>query len=486
MSKRVLMEGIYYEENFPDNKTDPDLLYFIQIDGDKCIGCEICQKYCPTGTIWGNRKEAHTIKYKETCIYCGQCLIHCPVNAIYECQSWLPAVTRELKQKTKKLIAMPAPSVRYALGDCFGLELGAVTTQKMRAALTALGFHHCWDTEFGADVAVWEEGDEFVERLMRHIDAPLPQLTSCCPGWHQYVELYFPELIEHLSTAKPPICMLGTLSKTYGADKLGYNRAEVFTVSIMPCTAKKYEGMRADLWSSGYQDIDATIDTRELAFLIKQAGLDFNALDDAEEDGLMGKASAGGKIFGVTSGVITSLMRYVYEGINKKPMPAIKFTPVEGMPGVKEAELVMGSQPVKVAVVDGARRFKQICTMIKEKRAPWQAIEFMTCPGGCINGGGQPIIGRTPSKQALSVQERTKAVCAVDAEEKLKAAQFNPQVQALYRDFLGEIGGNFARQFLHRSYIARSRSIKQLKEQGDVNPRAKDFSNPYYPFDNKK
>ena len=485
MSKRILMEGIYYEEHFPDAKTDPDSLYFIQIDEGKCIGCEICQKYCPTGTIWGNRKEPHTIKYKETCIYCGQCLVHCPVNAIYECQSWLSPVEEALKQKSKKVIAMPAPSVRYALGDCFGMPQGAITTKKMLAALTALGFDHCWDTEFAADVAVWEEGDEFVERLMRNIDSPLPQLTSCCPGWHQYVELYFPELIEHLSTAKPPICMLGTLSKTYAADKLGYDRSQVFTVSIMPCTAKKYEGMRSDLWSSGYQDIDATIDTRELAFLMKKNGLDLNDMPDGEEDELMGRASAGGKIFGVTSGVLTALMRYAYEGINKKPMPPIEFSNVPNMPGVKEAELLMGHMPIKVAVVDGARRFKQICNMIKDGSAPWQAIEFMTCPGGCINGGGQPIADK-PSKQTALVQERTKAVCAVDKNEVLKASQQNPQVQELYNSFLGDIGGNYARQFLHRHYIARSRSIEKIKEQGDVNPRAKDFSNPYYPFDKQQ
>lgn len=485
MSERILMEGIFYEESFPDKKINPDSLFFIQIDKDKCIGCEICQKYCPTGAIWGNRREAHTIKYKETCIYCGQCLIHCPVNAIYECQSWVQPVQDELKAKRKKLVAMPAPSVRYALGDCFGMPQGAITTKKMLAVLKALGFDHCWDTEFGADLAVWEEGDELVQRLMRNIDDPLPQLTSCCPGWHQYVELYFPELIEHLSTAKPPICMLATLSKTYGADKLGYNRADVFTVSIMPCTAKKYEGMRSDLWSSGYPDIDATIDTRELAFMIKQAGLDLNDMPDGEEDSLMGQSTAGGKIFGVTSGVITALMRYAYEGLNKKPLPNIEFKEHPEMIGVKEAELTIGHMPIKLAVVDGARRFKQVCTMIKEGRAPWQVIEFMTCPGGCINGGGQPIIN-SPVKQKALIEQRTQAVCSVDKKEQLKASQYNPQVQALYDEFLGEIGGNLARQFLHRHYIARSRSIEQLKEQGDVNPRSKDFANPFYPFDKQK
>ncbi len=392
MSERVLMEGIYYADSFPDPKTDPDTLYFIQIDKDKCIGCDTCQEYCPTGAVWGDSGDPHEIKYREACINCGQCLTHCPVSAIYEEQSWVSKVNKMLADKSKKVIAMPAPAVRYALGDCFGLQPGTVTTNKMLAALKKLGFDHVWDNEFTADVTIWEEGDEFVKRLTKKIDAPLPQFTSCCPGWHKYVESFYPELLPNLSTAKSPIGMLGALSKTYGADTRKYNRADVYTVSIMPCTAKKYEGMRSDLWSSGYQDIYATIDTRELAYMLKQAKIDLNAMPEGERDSLMGESSGGGTLFAVTGGVMEAALRFAYQAVTKTPPPSWDFTAVRGLKGVKEADIAIGDVKIKVAVVHGAKRFKDVCDLIKSGKSPWQFVEFMACPGGCVCGGGQPIL----------------------------------------------------------------------------------------------
>ena len=393
MSQRIEMERIFYENNYPEPKTDPDSLFFIQIDKDRCIGCSTCQAYCPTGAIWGDSGDPHEIRYRELCINCGQCLTHCPVSAIFEPQSWVSKVNTVLKDKTKKVIAMPAPSVRYALGDCFGLEPGSVTTGKMLSALKQLGFTHCWDNEFGADVTIWEEGDEFVKRLTRKIDNPLPQFTSCCPGWHKYVESWYPELLPHLSTAKSPIGMLGALAKTYGANARKYNPADVYTVSIMPCTAKKYEGMRPALWSSGYQDIDATIDTRELAYMIKQAGIDFRKLPDGERDPLMGESSGGATLFGVTGGVMEAALRFAYEAVTKQRPPSWDFKSVRGIEGkLKEADIVIGDVKFKVAVVHGARRFKEVCELVKAGKSPWQFIEFMTCPGGCVCGGGQPIL----------------------------------------------------------------------------------------------
>ncbi|MDR2051481.1 MAG: [FeFe] hydrogenase, group A [Deltaproteobacteria bacterium] len=392
MSERVVMEGIYYENSWPAPGTDPDDLYFVEIDEEKCIGCDTCQTYCPTGAIWGDTGDAHKIAFREICVNCGQCLTHCPENAIYETQSWVGEVNRMLAAKSKKVIAMPAPAVRYALGDCFGLSVGTVSTDKMFSALKKLGFDHCWDNEFGADVTIWEEGDEFVKRLTGKISAPLPQFTSCCPGWHKYVESLYPELLTNLSTAKSPIGMLGALSKTYGPDTRKYRREDVYTVSIMPCTAKKYEGLRPELRSSGYPDIDATIDTRELAYMLKQAGIDLKAMPDGERDPLMGESTGGATLFGVTGGVMEAALRFAYQAVTGREPSSWDFAAVRGLKGVKEAEVVMGDAKIKVAVVHGAKRFKDICEAVKKGEAPWQFIEFMACPGGCVCGGGQPVM----------------------------------------------------------------------------------------------
>lgn len=392
MSQRILMEGVYYEDSSPKPGTNPDDLFFVQIDQDKCIGCDTCNAYCPTGAIYGDLIEPHTIKYAEACINCGQCLTHCPENAIYETQSWVSDINKALADKDKIVVAMPAPAVRYALGDCFGMELGSVTTGKMLSAIKELGFDHCWDNEFTADVTIWEEGDEFVKRLTKKIDAPLPQFTSCCPGWQTYVETYYPELIPNLSTAKSPIGMLGALSKTYGAEAYKYDPAKMYTVSIMPCIAKKYEGMRSELRSSGHQDIDATIDTRELAYMFKKAGIDLKQMPEGKRDTLMGESTGGATLFGVSGGVMEAALRFAYEAVTGEKPASIDFVDIRGLKGCKEAEVQVGDVTVKVAVVHGAKRFAEICDMVKAGKAPWHFIEFMACPGGCVLGGGQPIL----------------------------------------------------------------------------------------------
>ena len=283
------------------------------IDQEKCIGCDTCQQYCPTGAIYGETFEPHTIKYRELCINCGQCLTHCPSMAIYEVRSWVPKLEEKLKDSHVKCVAMPAPSVRYALGEAFGLPVGTVTTGKMLSALKALGFSHCWDTEFAADVTIWEEASEFVERLGGQKD--LPQFTSCCPGWQKYAETFYPELLPHFSSCKSPIGMNGALAKTYGAQRMQYAPKDIYTVSIMPCIAKKYEGLRPELNSSGQQDIDATLTTRELAYLIRKAGIDFASLPDGERDSLMGESTGGATIFGVTGGVMEAALRFAYQAV---------------------------------------------------------------------------------------------------------------------------------------------------------------------------
>jgi ferredoxin hydrogenase large subunit len=389
---RIEMEKIFYENQSPDPKADPDKLFFIQVDEKKCIGCDTCMEYCPTGAITGESGGPHKIPHEELCINCGQCLTHCPVSAIYEVQSWAPEVMAKIKDPSVKVIAMPAPAVRYGLGDCFDMPVGSVTTEKMLEGLKKLGFDHVWDNEYTADVTIWEEGTEFVKRLTKQIDKPLPQFTSCCPGWHKYVETLYPELFPHMSSCKSPIGMMGTLAKTYGADKMKLDRSKVYTVSIMPCTAKKYEGMRPQLWDSGYKDIDATIDTRELGYMFKQAGIDLAKISDGNRDKLMGESTGGATIFGVTGGVMEAALRYAYEAVTKKKPESWDFKAVRGLKGLKEATVNVGGTDVKVAVVHGAKRFKEICEQVKAGKAPYHFIEFMACPGGCVMGGGQPIM----------------------------------------------------------------------------------------------
>ncbi len=387
---RIVMEHISYEPNVPPKGADCEKMFFVQIDPDKCIGCDCCQQYCPTGAIFGDTDDIHEVKYPELCINCGQCLTHCPEMAIYEVNTWVPELQKKLKNKKVKCIAMPAPSVRYALGEAFGMAPGSVTTGKMFSALKALGFAHCWDTEFGADVTIWEEASEFVERLgeKKH----LPQFTSCCPGWQKYAETFYPDLLPHFSSCKSPIGMNGRLGKTYGAKERSYDPKDVYVVSIMPCIAKKYEGLRPEYEHNGERDIDATITTRELAWMIREAGIDFKNLPDGKRDSLMGESTGGATIFGVTGGVMEAALRFAYQAITKKKPSSWDFKPVRGLKGRKEYTVTINGAKVHVAVVHGAKRFAQVCEEVRAGKSPYHFIEFMACPGGCVCGGGQPIM----------------------------------------------------------------------------------------------
>lgn len=389
---RIEMEKVFYEDRAPAPDADPDGIAILAIDDKKCVGCDTCMSYCPSGAITGDNGDIHAIAYTELCINCGQCLTHCPEGAIYENVSWVSEIQARLKDKSVKVIAMPAPAVRYALGDCFGMPVGSVTTEKMLAALHQLGFANVWDNEFTADVTIWEEGTEFLKRLKKEIDKPLPQFTSCCPGWQKYVETFYPELLPNVSTCKSPIGMMGALSKTYGAKKLKYDPAKIYTVSIMPCTAKKYEGMRPQFRDSGHKDIDATITTRELAYMIKKAKIDLGKVKTGKRDPLMGESTGGATIFGATGGVMEAALRYAYQAVTQKQPPSWDFKDLRGLKGFKEATVNVGGIDVKVAVVHGAKRFKEVCEQVKAGKSPYHFIEFMACPGGCLMGGGQPIM----------------------------------------------------------------------------------------------
>ena len=387
---RITMEHVQYESHVPAVGTDPDKLFFVQIDQKKCIGCDTCQRYCPVDAIYGESGKPHSIPHNAVCINCGQCLVHCPQSAIYEEQTWVPELEAKLADKEIKCIAMPAPAVRYALGEAFGLPVGTVTTGRMLTALKMLGFDHCWDTEFAADVTIWEEASEFLERLTKNKE--LPHFTSCCPGWQKYCETYYPDLLYHFSTCKSPVGMNGALSKTYGAEQKGYDKSKIYTVSIMPCVAKKYEGLRPELNQSGYRDIDATLNTRELAYLIKKAKINLATLPDGGVDDLMGECTGGGTIFGVTGGVMEAALRYAYQAVTGRKPERVDFHAVRGMKGFREATINIAGIEVKVAVVHGAKNFPAVLNMVREGKSPYHCIEFMACPGGCVCGGGQPIM----------------------------------------------------------------------------------------------
>ena len=389
---RIEMAKIFYEPHVPAPGTDLDKALIVQVDETKCIGCDTCLSYCPTGAITGENGEPHKVVDPAVCINCGQCLTHCPVAAIYETVSFVPEIEAKLKDKDVKVIAMPAPAVRYALGDPFGMPVGAVTTDQMLTALTQLGFAHVWDNEFTADVTIWEEGSELLGRLTKKINKPLPQFTSCCPGWQKFAETFYPELLPHFSSCKSPIGMMGPLAKTYGAKELGYDPAKIYTVSIMPCTAKKFEGMRPEYHASGHRDIDATINTRELAYMLKKAGIDLPKLPAGKRDALMGESTGGATIFGVSGGVMEAALRFAYQALTKKPPESWDFKVVRGLKGIKEGTVNIAGTDVKVAVVNGARRFAEVCEQVKAGKSPYHFIEFMACPGGCVMGGGQPIM----------------------------------------------------------------------------------------------
>jgi ferredoxin hydrogenase large subunit len=387
---RIEMEHIAYELNVPPQGADGDKMFFVQIDPEKCIGCDSCQEYCPSGAIYGETGLTHKIAHPEPCINCAQCLTHCPEMAIYEVQTWVPELQKKLQDKSVKCIAMPAPSVRYALGEAFGLAPGSVTTGKMLAALKQLGFANCWDTEFAADVTIWEEASEFVERL--GVKRDLPQFTSCCPGWQKYAETFYPDLLPHFSSCKSPVAMNGRLAKTYGAERARYDPKSLYTVSIMPCVAKKYEGLRQEYAENDLRDIDATLTTRELAYMIRQAGIDFNKLPDGQRDSLMGESTGGATIFGVSGGVMEAALRYAYQAVTGKRPESWDFKQVRGLKGMKEYTVTVNGIELHLAVVHGAKRFAQVCDEVRAGKSPYHFIEFMACPGGCVCGGGQPIM----------------------------------------------------------------------------------------------
>lgn len=444
-------------------------------DTSKCVLCGRCVAKCANihgkGILGFENRGFKTIvapagnaSFKDVpCLLCGQCTTVCPTGALME-KSEIERVD-EAKKQGKLIIVQTAPAVRAALGEEFGLPVGTPVTGKMVAALKRLGFYRVYDTNYGADLTIMEEAAELLHRIKG--GGALPMITSCSPGWVNYAEYYYGDILNHLSSCKSPHEMLGAVIKSYYAEKNGIDPANIFVVSVMPCTAKKYEKERPELARGEFKDVDAVLTTRELARLIRRSGIDFGRLkDEAFDTDLIGEYSGAGVIFGASGGVMEAALRTAYHALTGKEADMLAFTAVRGMEGVKEAEFNLNGKTLKVAVASGMKNAKPILDDIRNGKSKYAFIEIMCCPGGCVNGGGQPIVRSVfmPNEdldiEDTYVQKRAAALYSEDEKNTLRQSHNNPQIQELYKDYLGEIGGEKAHGLLHTHYHARERYKK--------------------------
>jgi len=439
----------------------------IRRDSAKCIKCGRCIGAC------GTMQTVHAIGFnhrgfdttvgpafdralgESTCVNCGQCIMACPVGALTEIEN-ISDVWNALADPSKYVVVQPAPAVRVALGEEFGMPVGTRVTGKMAAALRKLGFDKVFDTNFGADLTIMEEGTELLYRL--NSGENLPLMTSCCPGWVKFVEHNFPNQLNNLSTCKSPHEMEGAMIKSYFAQKMGLDPKNIVVVSIMPCTAKKYEGGREELSHEGLQDVDLVLTTRELAAMIKEAGIDFVNLKGEAFDNPMGESSGAGAIFGATGGVAEAALRTVFELTAGKELDTIEYTAVRGLEGIKEnvIELPNGKK-IRTAVVHGLGNARKLMEAIESGEKSYEFIEVMACPGGCIAGGGQPIIDAQTSEKINIKAERAKAIYSEDESLAIRKSHKNKSIQQLYAEFLGEPNGHVAHELLHTHYVIRSK-----------------------------
>lgn len=439
-------------------------------DTSKCILCGRCVARCQNAHGMGilgfeNRGFRTIVSPAENrsmanspCILCGQCVSVCPTGALME-KSEIALVDKAMKEG-KHVVVQTAPAVRAALGEEFGLPVGTAVTGKMVAALRRLGFEKVYDTDFGADLTIMEEGAELLNRLQN--GGVLPMITSCSPGWVNYAEYNYGDLLDHLSSCKSPHEMQGAIIKSYYAEKCGIDPKDIFVVSIMPCTAKKYEKEREQLRVNELPDVDAVLTTRELARMIKRAGIMFNRLPDEEYDAdIMGDYTGAGVIFGVTGGVMEAALRTVYYVLTGKEHEAVNFEQVRGLEGIREASIDINGTTVNVAVAHGMKNAKVLLDEIREGKSKYHFIEIMGCPGGCIAGGGQPLVKScfmpNEADDILDTykEKRAAALYSEDERQALRQSHNNPQIKALYDEFLGEPNSHKAHELLHTTYEAR-------------------------------
>ena len=448
------------EQSFPIDDLSPSIVR----DPNKCILCRRCVAVCKNiqtvSAIETVDRGYNTIvaspfhmPLKDTpCVNCGQCITACPVGALRE-KSATERVWEALRNEDLLVVVQTAPAVRAALGEEFGLPIGTPVTGKMVSALKKLKFDKVFDTDTAADLTIMEEGTELVNRIKNN--GKLPLITSCSPGWIKFCEHNFPDMLDNLSTCKSPHQMFGALLKSYYAEKAGIDPSKVFVVSIMPCTAKKYEAQRPELAATGYPDVDEVLTTRELAEMIKEAGIDFVNLEDETFDDPMGEATGAGVIFGATGGVMEAALRSVPYLLTGKDPDQVEITAVRGEDGIRIVELEVAGMKVRAAVAHGLGNARKLMEKVRSGEETLHFIEIMACPGGCVTGGGQPIQPASVRNEIDIRAERAKALYQEDASSTLRFSHHNPTVQRFYEEYLGEPGGHKSHELLHTHYTAR-------------------------------
>ena len=432
-------------------------------DNNKCIVCRRCVAACQQqgiSVIGANARgidthigSAFELPLNSTsCISCGQCIVNCPVGAIYE-KDDTQKVFEAISDPTKHVVVQAAPAIRATLGECFGMPIGTDVTGKMFAALRRLGFDKVFDTNFAADLTIMEEATELLSRVKN--GGVLPMITSCSPGWIKYCEHYYPTELDHLSTCKSPMQMQGAIIKSYYAEKNGIDPKDIVSVAIMPCTAKKFECGRDDEAGAGYPDVDYVLTTRELGRMIDTAGINFQMLPDESCDAPLGQGTGAAVIFGTTGGVMEAALRTAAEVITGKELEDPEFHDVRGMEGVKEASYKLGDLDVKVAIASGTKNAKVLMDKVKDGTADYTFIEIMGCPGGCINGGGQPVQNATVRNFTDLKGLRAAALYENDKNRPHRKSHDNEDVKTVYAEYLGEPNSHKAHELLHTSYVAR-------------------------------
>ena len=446
----------------PVHEYDDSAIHMIR-DNGKCILCRRCVAACQAqhiSVIGANARgfDTHIGSAFEkpldsvACVSCGQCIVNCPTGAIYE-KDDTAKVLEAINDPEKFVVVHTAPSIRVTLGECFGMHIGTNVQGKMVAALRRLGFDKVFDTDFGADLTIVEEANEFLGRVQN--GGVLPMITSCSPGWIKYCEHYYPDMLDHLSSCKSPQQMSGAIIKTWYAEKMGIDPKDIVVVGIMPCTAKKFETKRENQSASGYPDVDYSLTTRELGRMIESAGIYFKHLPDEEFDNPLGDSTGAAVIFGATGGVMEAALRTAVEKLSGEELKSLDFTEVRGTEGIKEASYTVNGMEIKVCVASGLANANTIMEKVKNGSADYHFIEIMGCPGGCVNGGAQPIQHAVVRNFVDLRARRAAALYEADKDMPLRKSHESEAVKRLYAEFLGEPGSHKAHEVLHTSYVAR-------------------------------